>query len=664
MKKNKKGKLQIIREVTLFSVPIIYFFLYIYLCNIGLNSFICGGIALCSYIITVVLLGLLYRFLLAGSTTVSEEEEQSVSEITRDLLVKLNMPAVICDPQGRIIWHNDPFGAILGTEKYFGKGIEALCGIDYKKVISCMREDGLEFDVHGRVLLTKSYPVKIEEKRYYVLIFNDRTELKQAYQRIAEEETEVAYIVIDNLSEILQFVHEKARSASAEIESILSGWADSVGGVFKEYERDKFIFLFHKCHLREFVEDKFDIINRIREIRVGEGSLPVTVSIGVSGIEGTLSEKERAAHAALDMALQRGGDQAAVKYPNEMLFFGGKTKTVQKRTKVRARVFVNELLHHISISSRVLIMGHTRADMDSLGACVGIAKLAKFCGVQPNIVADCSDPNTVKFFKKLKSMRGYEDIVIDRAEALELNSSNTLLVIVDVNSRSHFEAPDLFASVSKTVVIDHHIKNDEYDTMFSYIEPSASSACEIVAELLEQALPDGSLTKDEADIILAGILLDTKQFTRNTGSRTFGAAQYLRNQGAIPAEAQELYQSSFSDFAREARFQSKLKMYKEHLVIAVNDCDDNLMTDRIVGAKMADKLLELENVNASFTVCRIGQDVYISARSAGKINVQIIMEYLGGGGSYDSSAAQLPGCALEDGVKKLKTAIDQYYSED
>jgi c-di-AMP phosphodiesterase-like protein len=263
--------------------------------------------------------------------------------------------------------------------------------------------------------------------------------------------------------------------------------------------------------------------------------------------------------------------------------------------------------------------------MDSLGACLGIAKLAKFCGVQPYIVADTSDHNTARYFEKLGSMKGYEDVVIDSSQALEINSSGSLLVVVDVNNRKFFESPDLFATVQKAVVIDHHIKVDEYETAFSYIEPSASSTCEIVSELLEQVLPDGDLTKDEAEILLAGMLLDTKQFTRNTGSRTFGAAQYLRNQGAVPVEAQELYQTSFNEFERETRFQSKLKMYRGQLVIAVNDYEDNELGDRVIGAKVADRMLELQNVMASFAVCKIGEVVYVSARSAGKINVQQIM---------------------------------------
>jgi len=641
---------------------LVYMGILAVVCERGLDPFVWGGILCGGFLLTVVLYVWIRRLIIAGNAAMSVEDDVALSKYTRDLLVRLEQPVAICDDLGRLIWHNEKLGKSLGGQR-IGEYFSDVFGIDYNAVIDDADGRGVKCIIGEGSFSVNAYSTTIDSKHYYVMIYTDRTELEKAIARIDEEETQVAYIVIDNLAEILQFVREKSRSASAEIEALLSGWSDSVGGVLKEYERDKFIFFFHKCHLKDFVDERFDIINKIREIRVGESSLPVTVSIGVSGIDGTLTEKEAAAHAALDMALQRGGDQAAVKYSGEMLFFGGKTKTIQKRTKVRARVFASELIHHISGSSEVIIMGHARADMDSLGACLGIAKLAKFCGVQPYIVADATDRNTARYFEKLQSMKGYEDVVIDSSQALELNSSGSLLVVVDVNNRKFFESPDLFATVQKAVVIDHHIKVDEYETAFSYIEPSASSTCEIVSELLEQVLPDGDLTKDEAEILLAGMLLDTKQFTRNTGSRTFGAAQYLRNQGAVPVEAQELYQTSFNEFERETRFQSKLKMYRGQLVIAVNDYEDNELGDRIIGAKVADRMLELQNVMASFAVCKIGEVVYVSARSAGKINVQQIMEYLGGGGSYDSSAAQLTDISLEDAVIKLKAAIDNYYNE-
>lgn len=662
MRSNKKRKISLNVIFTTLAA-LVYMGILTVVCEQGLTPAVWGCILCGCFLFTVILYVWIRHLIISGNAAMSVEDDVALSKYTRDLLVRLEQPVALCDDLGRIIWHNEKMGQNLDGQR-IGQYFSDVFGVDFNAVVDGAGSVGVKCNVGKCSFSVNAYPTNIDSKHYYVMIYTDRTELDTAIARIEEEETQVAYVVIDNLAEILQFVREKSRSASAEIEALLSGWSDSVGGVLKEYERDKFIFFFHKCHLKRFVDERFDIINKIREIRVGESSLPVTVSIGVSGIEGTLTEKEAAAHAALDMALQRGGDQAAVKYAGEMLFFGGKTKTIQKRTKVRARVFASELIHHISGSSEVIIMGHTRADMDSLGACLGIAKLAKFCGVQPYIVADTSDHNTARYFEKLGSMKGYEDVVIDSSQALEINSSGSLLVVVDVNNRKFFESPDLFATVQKAVVIDHHIKVDEYETAFSYIEPSASSTCEIVSELLEQVLPDGDLTKDEAEILLAGMLLDTKQFTRNTGSRTFGAAQYLRNQGAVPVEAQELYQTSFNEFERETRFQSKLKMYRGQLVIAVNDYEDNELGDRVIGAKVADRMLELQNVMASFAVCKIGEVVYVSARSAGKINVQQIMEFLGGGGSYDSSAAQLTDISLEDAVIRLKAAIDNYYNED
>ncbi len=665
--KSKKKRYINLQSVVSVITTLVFFGVYIYIASfVTERTLLFGIIMLVLCLCTLLILQALNKYVFARKVRAEEEEQHTVSDLARGLLGRLGIPVAICNEAGKIIWHNVSFRKAAGAEdSYFGSDISSIADFDYRKITDAHENiSGGKCSVGDGLYTVKSYDVKIEDRDYNVLIFTDITELEHAYARIDEESTQVAHIVIDNLSELLQYTPEKSRSASTEIEGILSEWANSVGGVLKEYERDHFLFIFHNCYLADFTKDKFDVINKIREVRIGDGSLPVTVSIGVSAIDGRLDEKEKAAHTALDMALQRGGDQVAVKYENEMVFYGGKTKTVQKRTKVRARVFVNELIHHISMSTNVLIMGHAGADLDSLGACVGIAKLVQFCGVDANIVADSDDPNNERFFKKLSSMPGYEGIVIDRAEALELNHSSSLLVVVDVNNREKFESPDLFASVNKAVVIDHHIKNDEYEVAFSYIEPSASSTCEIVSELLEQALPTGSLTKDEADMLLSGILLDTKQFTRNTGSRTFGAAQYLRNQGAVPADAQNYYKSSVNEFTREARFEGKIKTYKENLAIAVNDYNDNTAADRIIAAKVADKLLELDNVLASFAVLSIEKDVYISARSTGKINVQKIMEYMGGGGSYDSSATKLENVDLESGVLKLKEAIDKYYRED
>ncbi|MBQ7006986.1 MAG: hypothetical protein IJN59_04075, partial [Oscillospiraceae bacterium] len=395
---NNKNSIKTLLAVV---AALVYIGIFAALCKQGMDPVIWGFVMGGCYILTVLLFAFVYKAIVSGSAAMSVEDEVTLTSYTRDLLVRLSQPVAICDDLGRLIWHNDRLSAMVDGQRHFGEFFAEVFNTDFNAVVDS-GEDGTVCHAGGNSFAVNAYTTNIDSKRYYIMLCNDRTELDRALQRVDEEETQVAYVVIDNLAEILQFVRDKSRSASAEIETLLSGWADSVGGVLKEYERDKFIFLFHKCHLREFVEDKFSIVDKIREIRVGESNLPITISIGVSGVDGSLAEKEKTAHAALDMALQRGGDQAAVKYATEMLFFGGKTKTVQKRTKVRARVFASELIHHISAGDRVIIMGHARADMDSLGACLGIAKLAKFCGVRPFIVSDASDKNTAPFIEKLQ----------------------------------------------------------------------------------------------------------------------------------------------------------------------------------------------------------------------------------------------------------------------
>ena len=339
---------------------------------------------------------------------------------------------------------------------------------------------------------------------------------------------------------------------------------------------------------------------------------------------------------------------------------------MQKRTKVRARVIANELASLISKSQNVLIMGHRAADFDCIGACLGIARLCSFCGVPFHIVVNPKDPNFAKCYQRIQDVTEYQrsTVFCNAAEAQELIGSETLTVIVDVNNKVQLEAPAVEEISHRTVYIDHHRKTAEFEEapLISYIEPSASSACELVAEILEQSIPNGMLTKEEADILYAGILLDTKQFTRNTGVRTFSAALYLRGEGASPTDAQTLFRSCLNDFISEAKFESNVVIYRKMLAISCNDEADNTASDRIAAAKAADKLLTVEGVKASFALCRIDDTVHISARSNGEINVQLILEKIEGGGHFDAAATQLPG-SMNDVLTRLKDAIDQYFKE-
>lgn len=585
-----------------------------------------------------------------------------LGSITLDVMSRLRQPVLICDESGKIIWYNREITHRVGRrETLYGKNIDIISDISPAEITA----DGVDIVAFGTTFGVNGYKITAQSKNYLLTLWYDKTELVEAYRRIADETAVVAYIMVDNLEELMQYVQEKYRTASSEIESVLKAWADSVQGILKEYERDRYFFIFDACHLEQFISERFDILDRVRDIRVGESSLPVTVSIGISGSVGSYSEKERAARAALDMGLQRGGDQVVVNTETGMEFYGGRTKTVHKRTKVRARVVANELAVLMSGSSNTLLMGHRNMDFDALGACVGLARLALFCGVKVNIIANEKDPNLKKCFDKLKNLPEYRNMFVGAIEAQDMLTSETLLVIADVNNKTQFEAPDVAENAFKTVIVDHHRKTAEFKNQpaIAYIEPSASSACELVAEILEQAMPSGNLAKHEADIMFAGILLDTKQFTRNTGTRTFSAALYLRGEGANPADAQTLFKTNLDSIIREAKFTTNVYIYRGLIAIAVNDGDDNTMSDRIAGAKAADKLLTVDGVAASFALCSIEDTVYISARSSGVINVQLIIEKIGGGGHFDAAATQLQGEGMTEALTRLKVTIDEYLKE-
>ncbi len=378
-----------------------------------------------------------------------------------------------------------------------------------------------------------------------------------------------------------------------------------------------------------------------------------------------MGEKELAAHQALDLAMQRGGDQAVLKRrDNAVEYYGGRTKTVQKRTKIRSRIVATEVKNLIEKASNVLIMGHRYADHDSIGSGIGMARFAMRYCQKVNIVVNVHDSNLKGVFKKLGGLNEYKNIFIDGATAQDMITSSTLLIITDVNNVRQFEAPELYENISNVVIIDHHRQSAEYAVKptIVYIEPSASSASEMVSEMLEQQLPPGTLLKEEAEMLFAGIILDTKQFTNNTGPRTFAAAYFLRSEGASPAEAQTLFRSDLNDFKREIKYENNAFIYRD--IIAFSYMEENAtQEDKIAASKAADRLLSLEGVLASFVLCRMDQTVHISARSSGTVNVQLITEKIGGGGHFDMAGAQVKNSTLKETFNRLKEAVDQYLNE-
>lgn len=575
------------------------------------------------------------------------------------VLAEFGQPALLCSAEGEIVWCNRALTETLGKrDMLVGNSLDDVCAID-------LGEEGTPEDIvilGERLFHYEVVAIKCEEKDapLYCVVFDDCTDLERLRAVHEAETSVVAYIVMDNMEELLQYVQDTYRSAASAAEAALQTWVDGMGGVLKSYEKDKYIAIFNKAGLKNCIDRRFDVLDSIRSVRVGDG-MPVTVSIGVSALGKTLEEKENAAQTALDMALQRGGDQAVVRSESGDEFFGGKTKAVQKRNNVRSRVVANALSSLLARTESVLIMGHRFGDFDSFGSAVGIARFAMLCGVHPRIVINRQDPNLIPCFDMLEGIEDYDDIFVGATEGMDLIRPDTLLIVVDVNNIDHVECPDIMRNVNHLVVIDHHRKTVEFanEPEIVYIEPSASSASELVAEILEQYMASKSLLKEEAELMLAGILLDTKQFTRNTGTRTFSAALYLRGEGAIPGESNDLFRADVSDLTKEAHFHTNVSIYREKIAISyVEGVVD--ASYRVVAAKAADKLLTVKGVSASVALVTIGDKIHVSARSDGSINVQLILERVGGGGHYDVAGAQVDGTDLQSVITRLRAAIDEY----
>ena len=566
-------------------------------------------------------------------------------------------PIIIFDFHGTVLWYNDAMRSALDSyNNYIGEKISDVLSINMEDV----EEGNSRTTLSGKAYNVEGFVISKKNNGLYLAMLSDVTQLSALEKKYNDERVAVAYIAIDNVEDVLQYVHEKLSDAVVSIEDKLKNWAASMNGVIKSYDNDKYIMFFDSKYLDDCIANRFEILDQIRDARVGDG-VSITVSIGVSRRKGTLFDRELDARDAIDLALQRGGDQAVYKSENETIYFGGRTKTVYKRSNVRSRAFANQLTALMSRADNVIVMGHKYGDFDSFGAAVGVARLAMLCGIKANIAVDLTDKNLRPCIEMMQKTDMYSQVFVDNAGGLDLIGPDTLVVLVDHNGIARSQFSDISSKSANIAIIDHHRKNDQPTNAvkISYIDPSASSACELVSEMLESAVSSQNLLKQEADIILAGILLDTKQFTRNTGTRTFGAAQYLRGAGANPTDVYNLFKAAPEDLSKEARFHTSIFMYKNQIALACCEGDTD-ETYRVIASKAADKMLTLRGVAAAFTLVRIGEQIHISGRSNGKINVQLILEKLRGGGHFDVAGAQVVSDSINDVLETLKKSIDEY----
>lgn len=625
---------------------------------LGVSTALSAVIVAAMYLIEVSVLDIKHKSRLKA---LPRRSIYSLLEEDGSVVIKNSLyPVIAMDIRGTILWYNDSMRAIIDSEETFvGKNVEEIFSADF----DIEDHSDMAVIVKERKYKVEGFKISDDGEGLYIAMLSDITALSEAEKKYADERVAVAYIAIDNVEDVLQYVHEQSKDAVAVVENKLKKWAQDVHGVIKSYDNDKYIMFFDSQYLDECIKDRFAILDTIRDTRVGD-SVSLTVSIGVSRIKGTLLERESAARDAIDMALQRGGDQAVYKTETTTEYFGGRTKSVYKRANVRSRTFTNQLTALMARADNVIIMGHRYGDFDSFGASVGVARLCMLCGVKANVAVDLHDKNLKPCIKMMQETDIYAQTFVDNAEALDLIAPDTLIVLVDHNVIERAQFADVAKKVNTIAVIDHHRKIDKLPSTvkLSYIEPSASSACELVSEMLENAISSQSLHKEVADMLLSGILLDTKQFTRSTGTRTFGAAQYLRGAGASPTDVYNLFKTSAEDLSKEARFHTSIITYRYN--IAISACDgDTDETYRVIASKAADKMLTLRGIDAAFTLVRIGEQIHISGRSNGKVNVQLILEKLHGGGHFDVAGAQIVSDSVTEVLDTLKTAIDDYFEQ-
>jgi cyclic-di-AMP phosphodiesterase len=578
------------------------------------------------------------------------------------------LPVTVVSHDGEIIWYNGHFRAdvLSGHDCY---------GAPLKTVVRGFSQDSVQklsigVDVTSiapsgtTVSVMKKYTVfgSVRQDGCYQLYFIENTELKNTAAEFNESRPVIAIIMIDSYDELMQNAKEGEKAEIVGmIEKLLTNWVSQTTGFLRHSDRDKYLFVFEERHYKKIVETRFDILDKVRQITVGE-FMAATLSIGVGRGGATFAENEDMARQALDMSLGRGGDQAAVRSSSGYEFYGGVSKMVEKRTKVKTRIIASAMSELIDSSDNVLIMGHNATDLDFVGAAAGLYKAVLSRGCNARIVLSKRTSLAKRLIEQLEG-EGYKEAFIEPDESLFLVTPKTLLIVADTHRKSYVEYPELYKAAKTIVVIDHHRKMVDFidNAVIFYHEPYASSTSEMVTELV-QYIADKSVSVAEASALLAGITLDTRNFSVRTGVRTFEAAAYLRRKGADTARVKQLFSGSMEDYKLRAKLVASATVYCG-CAIVVSD-SENYQVMRFLAPQAADELLSISGVAASFVVFPREGGVSVSARSMGSVNVQLIMEKMGGGGHLTMAGAQLKDVTTKKAVTMLKEAMDKYFAEN
>ena len=656
--KNKKNTKAILRKNLLYSLIVLVFLLGILFVAPGKG---CGAI-----IFLLALFGIIYiigwNIMLSRNLSNYMVEYAMASENTQNIFSQdLDIPYALMDKKGIIAWRNRAFNSLVQKDRQSKKDIHAMFENITEKDIEEITD---KTDFHGeyqdrkyRIRITRLY---IEESFVYTICLFDETDLVELQNKKDDSMPVVGLIYMDNYDEAMESVEEVRKSLlEALIDRKINQYINSFNGIVKKLEKDKFFFVIKRENLNSAIEVRFDILEDVKTVNIGN-EMSITLSIGIGYGSENLSRNYELARMAMDMALGRGGDQAVVKTEKEIKYFGGKAQTVEKQTRVKARVKAHAFRELLENKDKVIIMGHKILDMDAFGAAIGIWRIATSLNKKAHILMGDVNPSAKPMIEKFKTAEYPDDLFISEEKAVNSITNESLVVVVDVNRPSITEGPSLLKKAKNIVVFDHHRQSSEIITnaTLSYVETFASSACEMVSEIVQYISDEIKLKTVEADAMYAGIVIDTQNFNVQTGVRTFEAAAFLKRCGADVTRVRKMFREDAIDYLAKAEAIHNAEIFKE--CYAISECDsENTASPTLVCAQAANDLLNIKGIKASFVLTLYNNIIYISARSMDEVNVQTIMEKLGGGGHRSVAGAQIKEGTIEDAKKRVKEVLKE-----
>ena len=597
----------------------------------------------------------------------------NVDKAAQSTIINSPFPLVVIETNGNIIWKSSNFikefanvdiGVTLNDIiKELKLNIQKGKNRNNFSICESMRIGDKNYKIIAEHTKLKEKEHKDSQEYMATIYFLDETNYIELLKKYNDSRTCIGIIVIDNYEELMQRATEEEKlKITAGAEKKMYAWINKYNGLLIKSERDSYVAIFDQYNLEKIKEEKFEILDEIKEIKTQE-NIQLTLSIAISEDEKTNLDEYKSAKAIIDIALGRGGDQAIIKQEGKYYFFGGRTQEIEKRTKVKARIVAQALEELIKEASNVIIMGHTNSDIDAMGASMGVYRIADTLGKEVYIVNETNGTSLDTFIEELKQNPNYNNVIIDKNESLSKINEESLLIVVDTDKKNYVEVPELLEKTSKIVVIDHHRRSTDYieNAILTFHEVYASSACELVTELVEYTETNVKLETFEVEALYAGIMMDTKNFTFKTGVRTFEAAAFLRKCGVDIIKVKKWFQSDLETYNKISEIVAKSEILDDVIAISIYSEEDS--DANIICAKAADELLTISNITASFVIGKMEDKICISGRSIGDINVQLILEKLGGGGHITVAGAQIEGMTQEEVKQELINRINEYFTE-